>query len=636
MAPSTIRKAIGAVKDQTSISLAKVAGTVAPEMEVLVVKATSHDQDPTDEKYYREILYLTSTSSRGYIGACIATVSKRLTKTHDWIVALKSLMLVHRLLADGHPSFQDEILHAMRTGMRVLNMSDFRAEASSNSWDHAGFVRFYSMYLEEKVRCSAFEKNLSGNNTNRGDYNERNDNRKVFGERDDGFDQKWRRFDEREGEFGRRETGRDDHDEYGKRSWSHGDDSDSMNSNQKDVAPPIKEMGTEAVIGKSKQLLKILDRVLACRPAGMARSNRLVLVAFQQVVKESFVLYVEICETLGVLLDRFTEMGYVNSVKTFEIHVSAGKMIDELIGFYGWCKDIGIARSSEYPDVQKVTDKLLGNLEGFLREMAARPPMSPERSKEEVKIIPVEEKEEEPYMNDIKALPPPENYTPQAKPLQQPEPQKVVTLTQDLVNLRDDGVTADGEGNKLALSLFSGAQTANGDGSWETFASNGEVTSAWQNPAAEIGKTDWELALVESGSILSKQKATMGGGLDSLILNGMYDQGAVNQHSNAAQMSNGSGSSVALRNGNDGMLALPAPDGTIMAVGNQDPFAASVAVPPPSYVQIAEMQMKQQLFIQEQQTWQQYGGGAGMYNAMPAPQGYGMQQPGGFYQTGPY
>ncbi|CAN0900199.1 Putative clathrin assembly protein At2g25430, partial [Linum grandiflorum] len=309
MAPSTIRKAIGAVKDQTSISLAKVAGTVAPEMEVLVVKATSHDQDPTDEKYYREILYLTSTSSRGYIGACIATVSKRLTKTHDWIVALKSLMLVHRLLADGHPSFQDEILHAMRTGMRVLNMSDFRAEASSNSWDHAGFVRFYSMYLEEKVRCSAFEKNLSGNNTNRGDYNERNDNRKVFGERDDGFDQKWRRFDEREGEFGRRETGRDDHDEYGKRSWSHGDDSDSMNSNQKDVAPPIKEMGTEAVIGKSKQLLKILDRVLACRPAGMARSNRLVLVAFQQVVKESFVLYVEICETLGVLLDRFTEMG---------------------------------------------------------------------------------------------------------------------------------------------------------------------------------------------------------------------------------------------------------------------------------------------------------------------------------------
>ncbi|CAN1170112.1 Putative clathrin assembly protein At2g25430 [Linum perenne] len=634
MAPSTIRKAIGAVKDQTSISLAKVAGTVAPELEILVVKATSHDQEPADDKYYREILYLTSTSSRGYIGACIAIVSKRLTKTHDWIVALKSLMLVHRLLADGHSSFQDEIVYAMRSGMRVLNMSDFRAEASSNSWDHAGFVRFYAMYLEEKVGCSVLEKKWSGDRDN-----ERNNN-KVFGEREDGFDQKWRRFDERDGEFGRRESARDDH-EYGQRSWSHGDDSDSKNSRLQNVAP-IKEMGTDAVMVKSKRLMKILDRVLACRPAGMAKSNRLVLVAFQQVVKESFVLYVEIYETLGVLLDRFTEMGYANCVKAFEIHVSAGKMIDELIGFYDWCKDIGIARSSEYPDVRRVTDKLLGTLEGFLREMAGRPlvppPKSPERSKEDLEIIPVEEKEEEAYMNEIKALPPPENYTPEPEQLQQP---KVTQVTQDLVNLRDDGITADGEGNKLALSFFSETQTRNGDGSWETFPSNGEqeMSSAWQNPAAEMGKVDWEVALVESGSILSKQKATMGGGLDLLILNGMYDQGAVNQHTNSSQLSNGSGSSVALPNGNTKVLGLPAPDGRIMPVGNQDPFAASVAVPPPSYVQMAEMQMKQQLFINEQNAWKQYGGLQGVNGGVVninKPPTYGMAQPGGFYYSSPY
>ncbi|CAA3027268.1 clathrin assembly At2g25430, partial [Olea europaea subsp. europaea] len=50
------------------------------------------------------------------------------------------------------------------------------------------------------------------------------------------------------------------------------------------------------------------------------------------------------------------------------------------------------------------------------------------------------------------------------------------------------------------------------------FPSNGEpeVVSAWQNPAAESGKDDWELGLVETASHLSKQKAAMGGGLECL------------------------------------------------------------------------------------------------------------------------
>ncbi|KAL0394273.1 UNVERIFIED_CONTAM: putative clathrin assembly protein [Sesamum latifolium] len=38
----------------------------------------------------------------------------------------------------------------------------------------------------------------------------------------------------------------------------------------------------------------------------------------------------------------------------------------------------------------------------------------------------------------------------------------------------------------------------------------------------------------------------MGGGLDPLLLNGMYDQGMVRQHVSTAQLSGGSASSVAL------------------------------------------------------------------------------------------
>jgi len=599
MAPSTIRKAIGAMKDQTSISIAKVAGNLAPDLEVLVVKATSHEEVPADDKYVREILNLTSYS-KGYVNACLISISKRLTKTRDWIVAVKSLMLVHRLLVDGHPSFEDEIVHATRSGMRVFNMSDFRDEAHSSSWDHAGFVRVYAMYLDEKVEFLVYKKKLKGV------------------------------VDSGDAEFG------------------------SVKRNEeKSEVTPVREMKAERVLDRLKHLLQILNRVLGCKPHGAAKNNRLVLVAIYQIVRDSFKLYVEICDVLGVLMDRFMEMEYAHCVQAFEFYVSASKMMDELAGFYGWCKDMGIARSSEYPEVQKITDSLLGTLEGFLKEMSDRT-KSPEK-KLEVKVITLEEQEPEADINEVKALPAPEvkNLTPR---LQQPpvasqpkDTPHVQQETGELVNLRDDGVSADEQGNKFALALFSGASTVKTEGLWEEFGPS-EVTSAWQTPAAEIGKADWELALVETSSNLSKQKADLGGGFDSLVLNGMYDQGTVRQHISTTEVSGGSASSVALPGVGKSatpILALPAPDGTMQAVGTQDPFAASLSVPPPSYVQIAEMERKQHLLVQEQQLWQQYGrdgmqgqvgltrvgGGSQPMTSYGMPQFRGIGQPGGYYNA---
>uniref|UniRef100_A0A2P2QPI8 Clathrin assembly family protein n=1 Tax=Rhizophora mucronata TaxID=61149 RepID=A0A2P2QPI8_RHIMU len=88
----------------------------------------------------------------------------------------------------------------------------------------------------------------------------------------------------------------------------------------------------------------------------------------------------------------------------------------------------------------------------------------------------------------------------------------------------------------------------------------------------------------------------------------MYDQGMVRQQVNATQLSGGSASSVALPGPGKSatpVLALPAPDGTVQTV-NQDPFAASVSIPPPSYVQMADMEKKQEFLVQEQMIWQQY------------------------------
>ncbi|KAK6118358.1 hypothetical protein DH2020_047929 [Rehmannia glutinosa] len=592
MAPSTIRKAIGAVKDQTSIGIAKVASNMAPELEVAIVKATSHDDDPASEKYIREIIQLTSYS-HGYVSACVVAVSKRLGKTRDWIVALKCLMLIHRLLNEGDAVFQQEIMYATRRGTRLLNLSDFRDEAHSNSWDHSAFVRTYALYLDQRLELMVYERKLSGN----GGEIER------FGARDDRSNYRSPPGPSRGYDYEYYESR--DEPNYGmRRSRSSGDVKESTNE-RKDVTP-LREMKPERIFGKMGHLQRLLDRFLSCRPTGLAKNERMILVALYAVVKESFKLYADVCEVLAVLLDKFFDMEFQDCVKAFDAYASAAKQIDELVGFYNWCKDIGVARSTEYPEVQKITSKLLETLEEFVRDRS-KAIKSPER-KVETQPAPQEEEPVE-NMNEIKALPPPENYTPPPPP--EPEPPKpAVQEPGYLVDLRDDGVTADDQGNKFALALFAGPGANNANGSWEAFPTNGEpgVTSAWQNPAAETGKADWELALVESASHLSQQKAEMGGGLDPLLLNGMYDQGMVRQHVSTAQLSGGSASSVALPGGGAGktpVLALPAPDGTVQTVG-QDPFAASLTVPPPAYVQMADMEKKQHLLVQEQMVWQQY------------------------------
>ncbi|CAA7406992.1 unnamed protein product [Spirodela intermedia] len=605
MAPTTIRKVIGAVKDQTSIGIAKVSSAVAPELDVAIVKATGHDDEPADEKYLREILNMTSYSG-GYIDACITTISRRLGKTRDWIVALKCLILIHRLMEDGHPAFQQEILYATRKGTRLLNLSDFRDEAHSHSWDHSAFVRTYALYLDQRLECTLYERKQGG---------AADSGRGARGDRPHYDDQ------QRWGTTPRRHEDYRDYrdDPYGGRrsnsspaGYVDGERHQSNGGGEKKAPTPVRDMKPERALGRMHHLQLLLDRFLACRPTGMAKNSRMILIGLYPVVRESFQLYADICEVLAVLLDRFFDMDYPDCSKAFEAYARAAKQIDELASFYAWCKDTGVARSSEYPEVQLITNKLLETLEEFMVDRA-RGPKSPEPVRAEAPP-PAAPPEEEPVqdMGSIKALPAPEGFEEQqAAP---PPESKQQDGGGNLVDLREEVLSADDQGNRLALALFSGppATGGGGGGSWEPFPSGGaaageQVTSAWQNPAVDAGNANWELALVESASNLSKQKLAMPGGMDPLLLNGMYDAGVVRQHVNAQMSSGGSASSVALpgMGKTTPVLALPAPDGSVQAV-NQDPFAASLVVPPPPYVQMADMEKKQQLLVQENQVWEQY------------------------------
>ena len=216
MGPSKMRRALGAVKDKTSIGLAKVGGSASlADLEVAIVKATRHDEYPAEERHIREILSLTCYS-RAYISACVNTLSRRLNKTRNWTVALKTLMLIQRLLLEGDPAYEQEIFFSTRRGTRLLNMSDFRDSSQSNSWDYSSFVRTYALYLDERLEFR---------------MQSRRGKRSVFGLEED-----------------------------------------EEEANQVAAGPratPVREMKTEHIFSRMQHLQQLLERFLACRPTGL-------------------------------------------------------------------------------------------------------------------------------------------------------------------------------------------------------------------------------------------------------------------------------------------------------------------------------------------------------------------------------
>ncbi|KAF5788188.1 hypothetical protein HanRHA438_Chr10g0473691 [Helianthus annuus] len=95
---------------------------------------------------------------------------------------------------------------------------------------------------------------------------------------------------------------------------------------------------------------------------------------------------------------------------------------------------------------------------------------------------------------------------------------------EDLLNLNDDRVPpADNDGNMLALALFSGPKTVESKDTWEVFEC--DKVAARRSSVGAGGKADWELASVESANYNLPTTHKAGpGGLDPVMLNGIYDQ----------------------------------------------------------------------------------------------------------------
>lgn len=566
MAPRKFRKAIGAVKDQTSIGLAKFGGgNNSSDLEIAIIKATCHDENPPQERHVRKILSLT-THSRSMVSACVSTMAKRLNKTKNWAVALKTLMLSHRLLNDGDHTCVQDIFFSARRGTRFLNMSDFRDTSDmSNSWDYSAFIRTYALYLN-----GLLEFRIQGCSRKHGGY-------AYHGE------------EEEEGVHG--------------------------GINFKEVAmnaTPVYERNNESVFSRVDHLKQLLERFLACRPTGAAKYNRVVDVALHLIVKESFELFYDMTEVIAALIDRFMRLEVPDMVRVHEIFCQNSRLYDELDAFYHWCKNVGIMRPFKFPNVERIPQSKLDTMDDFIRQKSEMLKSRKARTNEP-KPKPVEAaKEAEPQKdeNAVKEeLPPAEGFIEateskeeKADELKEPEEEKKKAQeVGDLLNLSVETPYTEEQGHTLALALFDGGLAT---------AAPASTTTPWE--AFQNSSEDWEMKLVQSTSKLSNQGASVPGGFDTLMLDSLYQHGAMAQAvASSGSVTNGSASSIALGTaGTAATLALPAPPvfngGANTTSPNIDPFAASLAIAPPAYVQMSEMEKNQRLLVEEQLLWQQY------------------------------
>ncbi|XP_048538401.1 putative clathrin assembly protein At5g57200 isoform X2 [Triticum urartu] len=399
------RKAYGALKDSTRVGLAKVHSDFK-DLDIAIVKATNHVECPPKERHVRKIFLATSmTCPRADVAYCIYALSRRLSKTKNWTVALKTLIVIHRLLREGDPTFKEEFL-AHSHKRNLLHMANFKDGSSPLAWDCSAWVRTYALFLEERLECF---RNLK-------------------------YDIETERL---------------------MRSPQH-----SAKAHSRTRTMPWLDL-----MEHLPSLQQLLFRLMGCQPEGLACSNYLIQYALALALEESFKTYCAINDRIINLVDMFFERPRYDAIKAIAVYKRASMQAENLADFYEFCKDLELDTTFQFPTLRQPPPSFLAAMEEYIREVPR--PTIRRLDSEERKLLtysqeapkepkkPVEEEQEEPAQPEQEPEPEPE-----------PEPEQqlpAMETTGDLLNLDEEVnpfVVDLDEHNALALAIV-----APGDGS---------------------------------------------------------------------------------------------------------------------------------------------------------------------------
>ncbi|WCJ42278.1 ENTH/ANTH/VHS superfamily protein [Euphorbia peplus] len=458
---TSFRKAYGALKDTTKVGLAKV-NSEYKELDIAIVKATNHVECPPKERHVRKIFSATSVvRPRADVAYCIHALAKRLAKTRNWIVAIKTLIVIHRTLREGDPTFREELLNYAHRG-NILQISNFKDDSSPMAWDCSAWVRTYALFVEERLECFRVLK----------------------------------------------------YDIEAERLTKSSPIATKVHSR-------TRQLDREELLEQLPALQQLLYRLIGCQPEGASYSNYLVQYALALILKESFKIYCAINDGIINLVDMFFDMSRHDAIRALNIYKRAGHQAENLAEFYEYCKGLDLARNFQFPTLRQPPPSFLATMEEYIKEAPQSGSFKRLEYREDEQLtitekgeeILEEEEAEKIVENEKENIVEEEEPQPQEEPVVEVPPLISTDEPIDLLGLNELNPQAlqIEESNALALAITQPGSNP----------SSSNALSELGKPNA----SGWELALVTtpSNNISQVVDTNLAGGFDRLLLDSLYE-----------------------------------------------------------------------------------------------------------------